>query len=55
MAWDDVSYVCVRDEEGNRWFASINVPNGVVRNRRRLYVATVQIVEVTDTPSPVDP
>lgn len=55
MAWEDVSYICVRDEEGNRWFASINVPTGVVRNRRRLYQADIQIVEVTDTPSPVDP
>jgi hypothetical protein len=55
MAWTQVSYICVRDEDGNRWFASVSVPNGVVRNRRRLYMATVQIVEVTDTPSPVDP
>lgn len=55
MAWEDVSYICVRDEDGNRWFASVNVPSGVVTNRRKLYMATVQIVEVTDTPSPVDP
>lgn len=55
MAWDSVPYICVRDEDGNRWFANINVPDGVVQNRRRLYMATVQIVEVTDTPSPVDP
>jgi len=55
LAWEDVSYVCVRDEDGNRWFASINVPSGVVRNRRRLYEATVQIVEVTDTASQVSP
>lgn len=55
LAWADLPYVCVRDEEGNRWFANINVPTGVVQNRRKLYMATVQIVEVTDTPSPVDP
>lgn len=55
MAWEDVSYICVRDEEGNRWFANVNVPNGVVRNRRRLYQADISIVEVTDTPSPADP
>jgi len=55
MAWDDVSYICVRDEDGNRWFANVNVPNGVVKNRRRLYIADIQVVEVTDTPSPVDP
>lgn len=55
MAWADVSYICVRDEEGNRWFANVNVPAGVVRNRRRLYQADISIVEVTETPSPVDP
>lgn len=55
MAWDDAPYICVRDEDGNRWFANINIPNGVVQNRRRLYMADIQIVEVTDTPSPVDP
>ena len=55
MAWEDVSYVCVRDEEGNRWFASVNVPSGVVQHRRELYMASIQVVEVTRTPSPVDP
>lgn len=54
MAWADVSYICVRDEDGNRWFATIGVPSGRVINNRRLYLAPVQIVEVTDTPSPVD-
>lgn len=55
MAWDDVSYICVRDEDGNRWFASVNVPTGTVQNFRKLYLAAIQIVEVTDTPSPADP
>lgn len=55
MAWEDVSYICVRDEDGNRWFANVNVPSGVVQNRRQLYMASIQIVEVTSTPSPVDP
>lgn len=55
MAWEEVSYICVRDEDGNRWFANVNVPSGVVQNRRRLYMATVQIVEVTSTPTPVNP
>ena len=55
MAWADVSYICVRDEEGNRWFASVNVPSGRVLNNRRLYMAPVAVVEVTDTASPVDP
>lgn len=55
MAWANVSYICVRDEDGNRWFATVNVPTGTVQNRRRLYMATINIAEVTETPSPVDP
>jgi hypothetical protein len=55
MAWDDVSYVCVRDEDGNRWFANVAVPSAIVQNRRRLYMATVQIAELTDVPVPVNP
>ena len=55
MAWDDVSYICVRDEDGNRWFATVMVPSGQVLRDRRLYLAPVDIVEVTDTPSEVDP
>lgn len=55
MAWADVPYICVRDEEGNRWFATILVPNGRVVHFRKLYLATIGIVEVTDTPSPVNP
>lgn len=53
MAWDHVSYICVRDEDGNRWLTSVQVPSGRVRHYRKLYQATVQITEVTDTPSPV--
>ena len=55
MAWADVPYICVRDEDGNRWFATVNVPAGTVQNKRKLYLATINIVEVTTTPSPVDP
>lgn len=55
MAWASTSYICVRDEDGNRWFATVLVPNGKVLRDRRLYMATVDIIEVTDTPSPVDP
>lgn len=53
MAWEDVSYVCVRNELGDRWFAAVLVPNGSVQRNRRLYLAQVDIVEVTDTPSEV--
>jgi hypothetical protein len=55
LAWDDLPYVCVRDDIGDRWLSTIIVPHGDVRRRRRLYNADVTIIEVTDTPSPVDP
>lgn len=55
MAWDSVSYICVRDEDGNRWLSTVIVPSGRVLRDRRLYLAPVSIIEVTDTPSPVDP
>jgi hypothetical protein len=55
MAWSDVPYICVRDEDGNRWFTNVQVPQGRVLRDRRLYLATVNIVEVTDTPAQVDP
>lgn len=53
MAWNDVSYVCVRDEEGNKWLANVSVPSGRVVNHRRIYRAQVQIIEVTATSSQV--
>lgn len=55
MAWDDVNYICVRDESGNRWLASVEVPSGRVRRYRTIYSAPVEITEVTDTPTPVNP
>lgn len=55
MAWANVSYICVRDEDGNRWFATVLVPSGRVLRDRRLYLAPVEVIEVTDTPSEVDP
>jgi hypothetical protein len=55
MAWDSVNYICVRDQEGNRWFATILVPSGKVQHFRRIYMAEVEVIEVTDTPTPVDP
>ena len=55
MAWDTVSYICVRDEDGNRWLANVVVPSGRVQRSRTLYFAQVNVAEVTATPSPVDP
>jgi hypothetical protein len=54
MAWADLPYVCVRDDLGNRWLANVNVPAGVI-SQRSLYLATVDITEVTATPTEVDP
>lgn len=51
LAWEDVSYVCVRDELGDRWLATVIVPDGVVQRDRRLYMAQVDVIEVTATPS----
>lgn len=55
MAWDAVSYVCVRNELGDRWFANVRVPSGKIQRNRRLYLARVDITQVTDTPTQVDP
>jgi hypothetical protein len=51
LAWDDVSYICVRNELGDRWYATVLVPSGNVMRNRRLYLAQVDIIEVTDTSS----
>lgn len=55
LAWADLEYVCVRDELGNRWFAAIRVPSGKVSNNRRIYIAAIDIIEVSDTPTAVNP
>lgn len=55
LAWAGLSYVCVRDELGNRWFANVRVPAGVVRRNRQLYLARLDIVEVSMIPTSVDP
>lgn len=44
-----VPYVCVLDGEGNRWFASISVPDGVLRRPRALAIASLRVVEITAT------
>jgi len=55
LAWAQLDYVCIRDELGNRWFANVRVPDGVVRRDRTIYLAQIQVTQVTDTASPVDP
>lgn len=55
LGWAELNYVCVRDELGNRWYANVRVPEGNVRLDRTIYLAQIQVTEVTDTPTPVDP
>jgi len=55
LAWADLPYVCVRDDIGDRWFATVLVPDEQVRRDRRLYNATVTVVEVTGTAAPAAP
>lgn len=55
MAWQNVPYVCVRDDIGDRWLAAVQVPNESVRRNRRLYMASVVVTEVTATPFAVNP
>jgi hypothetical protein len=54
LAWDQLPYVCLRDQDGNRWFANITVPSGQVSLNRSLYIATIQVAEVTDTAAQVE-
>ena len=58
MAWDTVPYICVRNEEGDRWYSTVIVPGGSVRRMialGRLCMAAVQVIETTDTPYAVNP
>lgn len=55
IAWADVPYVFVRDSDGNTWYATVIVPEGVFwRQGDHTYIAPgVRIVQVTGTPAPV--
>jgi hypothetical protein len=54
LAWDDLPYVCVRTEQGDRWFANVAVPDIDIRRYRRLQLVQVVITEVSDTPFAVE-
>lgn len=49
-----LSYVCVLDRRGRRWFASVTLPEGSYRAGERLYDLPVDVVETTITPSTPD-
>lgn len=54
LVWSAISYVCVRDESGNRWFANVRVPNGSALQPSGVHRVVAQIVETTATPSTPD-
>jgi hypothetical protein len=49
-----LSYVCVLNEVGNRWFASVDIPQGEWRPVGGIYRAPVTVIQVTDNPSQPD-
>lgn len=53
LAWADRPYVCVRDELGNRWFANVRVPSGSIQQDRSIYMAQIEVTEVSDVPEAV--
>lgn len=50
LAWAPIPYVCVRDGEGNRWFANIQVPNGSGVRPGERWLAEMLITEIADSP-----
>lgn len=56
IAWATLSYVCVRDQSGNRWFANLRVVDLEVTNYGTVYIheVNVGVVQLTGTPSVVD-
>lgn len=53
LAHAALTYVCVRDSDGNRWLAAITVPDGVNRVWAGTHKATVTVTETTATPTVV--
>ena len=55
LAWADLPYLCVRDDDGNRWYANVRIPDVAVQDDRTKYLATVDVVETSTEPCIVDP
>lgn len=51
LAVAELSYVCVRDSDGNRWYGSIRVPALTVRQPGAFHWAQLIFIETTATPS----
>lgn len=54
LAWRDASYVCVRTENGDRWYSNVTVPDVMAKRARQIHIVQVEITEVTDTPTQVN-
>lgn len=54
IAYADLSYVCVTNEHGNQWFASVSVESGDWNAEVDEFEATISVVPVTDVPSTPD-
>jgi hypothetical protein len=54
LSWVQIPYVCVRDGDGNRWFASITVPNILNKRRGERWFAEVGIAEAVTAATVVD-
>lgn len=54
LSWAPIPYVCVRDGEGNRWYANIMVPDGVNIRPGERWFASVVVTEVSSIPSVVN-
>ena len=55
LAWENFDYVCVRTNEGDRWFSAVEVPSGSVSRGRRLQLVQIRVTEVSGTSSVQDP
>jgi hypothetical protein len=51
LAWETFDYVCVRTNQGDRWFAAVEVPSGTISRGRKLQLVQVRITEVATTSS----
>lgn len=52
----NVTYICVRDEHGTRWFASLEARSPAFQDKEPegLYLANLSLIEVASVPSVVD-
>jgi hypothetical protein len=56
LAWAPIPYVCIRDGEGNRWFANVEVPSTLVSKTEgtEIWRADLTVIEATTRPHNLD-